>query len=247
MTTLPNGCTCSKLSVSPKNWQAKSAKLNNDCFIIYRFYDSRYPKPKQVMVKGMNQFKNLQERQEATKKALAEELDKLVRGVLNPFTKAATNKAAIVDLGRELLLMDALKLANNKITVSPSTQRDLKYLLIYLEKAVALLGFQNTPISGVTRKTVKILLEQVSTTPDRYNKNRSYLMILFSELCEEEAIEVNPVRDIKKKKVTKHLRDVLSDEERIIVNNYLLEKYPSFHRFLHIFFHVLDCCFLICR
>jgi spore germination cell wall hydrolase CwlJ-like protein len=70
MTTLPNGCTCSKLSVTPKNWQSKSAKLNNGWFIIYRFYDSRNQKPKQVMVKGMNQLKNLQERQEATKKAL---------------------------------------------------------------------------------------------------------------------------------------------------------------------------------
>ena len=37
--------------------------------------------------------------------------------------------------------------------------------------------------------------------------------------------------------MTKHLRDVLSPEERITVNQYLEEKYPSFHRFLHIFFH----------
>ena len=62
-------------------------------------------------------------------------------------------------------------------------------------------------------------------------------MILFSELCEDEIVDVNPVRDIKKKKVTKRIREVLSDEERKQVNQYLLTDHPYFHRFLHIFFH----------
>ncbi len=237
MITLPNGCTCSKLSVSPKNWQSKSASIGTDWFIIYRFYDPRYLKPKQVMVKGMNRYKELDERQEATKKSLAEELEKLVKGELNPFNRVSNIKAGNVDLRSEMPIIEALKLANQKVTVSAPTQRDLKYLLIHLEKAVKVLGLQTYHISKVTRKTVKMLLEEISSTPDRFNKNRSYLMILFSELCEAEAIEANPLRDIKKKKVTKHLRDVLSPEERITVNQYLEEKYPSFHRFLHIFFH----------
>ena len=189
------------------------------------------------MVKGMNRYKELDERQEATKKSLAEELEKLVKGELNPFNRVSNIKAGNVDLRSEMPIIEALKLANQKVTVSAPTQRDLKYLLIHLEKAVKVLGLQTYHISKVTRKTVKMLLEEISSTPDRFNKNRSYLMILFSELCEAEAIEANPLRDIKKKKVTKHLRDVLSPEERITVNQYLEEKYPSFHRFLHIFFH----------
>ena len=103
-------------------------------------------------------------------------------------------------------IIEALKLANQKVTVSAPTQRDLKYLLIHLEKAVKVLGLQTYHISKVTRKTVKMLLEEISSTPDRFNKNRSYLMILFSELCEAEAIEANPLRDIKKKKVTKKIQ-----------------------------------------
>lgn len=237
MITLPNGCTCSKLSVNPKNWQSKNAKVNVDWYIIYRFYDLRFPKPKQVMVKGMNQFKSLPERQKATKKYLVNELDKLVKGELNPFNRASSTKAGSVDLLRESPILEALKLANQNVTVSTRTQTDLKYLLIHLEKAIKTFGFQSCQISKVTRKIAKVLLEEISSTPDRFNKNRSYLMILFSELCEAEAIDVNPVRDIKKKKVVKHLRDVLSNEERIKVNQYLQEKYPSFHRFLHIFFH----------
>lgn len=237
MTTLPNGCKCSKLSVTPKNWQAKNAKVHEDWFIMYRFYDARFSKPKQVMVKGMNHYKSLLERQEATQKVLSEEMEKLVNGELNPFNKNVNTKAANIELLSESFIVDALKLANQKVTASVSTKRDLKYLLIHLENAVTVLGLSSCPISSVTRKTVKQLLEQISNTPDRFNKNRSNLMILFSELCEDEAIEVNPVRDIKKKKVTKHLRQVLTDDERVIVNNYLLEKYPAFHRFLHIFFH----------
>lgn len=237
MVTLPNGCTCSKLSVYPKNWQSKTAKITLDWYITYRFYDPRFPKPKQVMVKGMNQFKSLSERQEATKKALADELEKLVNGDLNPFARISETKAGNADLRRESLILEALKLANKKVAVSARTQQDLKYVLIHLERAIGDLGLQSFQISKVTRKTVKMLLEAISSTPDRFNKNRSYLMILFSELCEAEAIEVNPVRDIKKKKVTKHLRNVLTNEERTTVNNYLLKKYPAFHRFLHIFFH----------
>jgi integrase len=62
-------------------------------------------------------------------------------------------------------------------------------------------------------------------------------MILFSELCESEIVDINPVRDIKKKKIVKHIRQVLTDEERILVNEHLKNKYPEFHRFLHIFYN----------
>lgn len=237
MITLPNSCTCSNLSVSPTNWQSKNAKVTKDWYIMYRFYDPRYPKPKQVMVKGMNQYKKLSERQEATKTCLAEELEKLAKGNYNPFIRVSNAPEHIAILTKETMIVEALKQANLKVSVSDSTKRDLKYLIIYIEKAVKALSLQSYHISMVTRKTVKILLEEISTTSDRFNKNRSNLMILFSELCEAEAIDINPVRDIKKKKVVKHLRNVLSDEERITVNQYLRDNYPSFHRFLHIFFH----------
>ena len=132
MITLPNGCSCSKISVYPKNWQSKNAKVKNDWYIMYRFYDPRYPKPRQVMVKGMNQFKRLSERQEATKKSLTVELDKLVKGELNPFNRASNNTVGFTFLKRESPILEALKLANQKITVSARTQIDLKYLLIHL-------------------------------------------------------------------------------------------------------------------
>src|SRR5688572_1608029 len=105
MITLPNACTCSNLSVHPKNWQRKNAKLSHDWYIKYRFYDPRYPKPKQVMVKGMNQYKNLSERQEATKACLAEELETLVKGDNNPFNRIVNPSEAEEELKRDIPIL----------------------------------------------------------------------------------------------------------------------------------------------
>lgn len=237
MITLPNGCTCSKLTVYPKNWQTKNAKITKDWFIKYRFYDPRYPMPKQVMVKRMNQYKSLQERQEATKSCLAEELDKLVNDGCNPFQRVTKAGICTDHITGQTSLIDALRYALRTVSVSDITRRDLKYLVKHSEDALRRHNLLSLPTTNSTRKTIKLLLEEVSNTPDRFNKNRSNLMILFTELCEAEAIENNPVRDIKKKKVVKRLREVLSDEERVKVNKHLLENYPTFHRFLHIFFH----------
>jgi hypothetical protein len=64
-TQLPNGLSIGSITVTPKNWQTKLAKINTNWFISYRFYDPSHAKPKQVMIKGMNYFKTLLERQTA--------------------------------------------------------------------------------------------------------------------------------------------------------------------------------------
>jgi integrase len=237
MITLPNGCKCSKLVVYPKNWQSKNAKISSNWYIKYRFYDPRHHIPKQVMVKRMNQYKTLLERQEATKNCLKEELEKLTKGTNNPFERVQKAYKNTAILTGDSAIIDALNYALQKVSVSEITHRDLRYLIAQIEKALKRLNLQSYPISKTSRKIVRQILEEISSTPDRFNKNRSYLMILFSELCEAEALDNNPVRDIKKKKVVKHLRTVLTDEERIKVNQHLQENYPAFHRFLHIFFH----------
>jgi site-specific recombinase XerC len=208
-----------------------------DWYFTYRFYDPRYPKPKQVMLKGMNQFKSLLARQEATKKSMAEELDRLVKEAYNPFSKATKEHLKAGLLSTRTPFVEALRMANEKVSVSDITKRDLSYLIVLIERAVKASKLQGLSIMEISRRTIKLILDGISTTPDRYNKYRSYLMILFSELCELEAITNNPVRDIKKKKVTKHLRSVLDNDERKKVNDYLQTNYPTFHRFLHIFFH----------
>lgn len=41
MITLPNGCSCSNLSVYPKNWQSKNAKVNKNWYIDFTTPDTQ--------------------------------------------------------------------------------------------------------------------------------------------------------------------------------------------------------------
>ena len=80
---LQNGCSHSKLSVNPSNWNTKKAKIGINWFINYRFYDSRYPKPKQIKIQGMNSFKSLTEKQKETLRLIEEEFKALQNGQFN--------------------------------------------------------------------------------------------------------------------------------------------------------------------
>lgn len=113
----------------------------------------------------------------------------------------------------------------------------MEYTVELAEKAILKLDLEQIPISQISRKHIRSVLKRISNTSDRFNKYRSYLMVLFSELCEDEIVDVNPLRDIKKKKIIKRIREILTDEQRKEVNQYLFNNHPYFYRFLHIFFH----------
>src|SRR6476620_7036302 len=120
---LPNGCSSSNLSVSPKNWHTKSGKISQDWLISYRFYHPNYANPKQVIIKGMNYYKTLEERQRKTNKLIDEEFKRLGMGY-NPFQKAINQQAK--DNGDlNMLIVPALKLACEEVTVTKTTKRDL--------------------------------------------------------------------------------------------------------------------------
>ena len=252
MINLPGGCRSSNFLVHPKNWNSKGAKTTSVWYISYRFYDPTFPKPKLIVLKGMNHLRSLSDRQNSTKEILDKELDKLLNNAYNPLKNqfdgfkpqsqlwkcSSGDKTTPIDqLSPMTPIKPALDFAFKNVSVSERTRRDLKFMLADIKKAVDVLKVDGYEISKVSRKVIKVILEQASSSNDRFNKNRSYLMILFSELCEFEAVEINPVRDIKKKKILKRIREVLTIEERTLVNNYLLLNYPEFHRFLHIFFH----------
>ncbi len=176
MINLPNGCKCSNLSIYPKNWKSKTAKISIDWYIIYRFYDPRFQKPKQVMLKGMNQFKTLAERQEATLKVLDGELSRLLADEYNPFSETQEKSKGIEQANSETPILSALKIALDSLSVSPITKKDIKYALTQIEKAIKFLGLESSAILELSKKHIKQILETASKTPDRYNKNRSYLI-----------------------------------------------------------------------
>jgi integrase len=249
MVKLPNGCLCSELSVNPKNWKTVRASVIKPWYIQYRFYDpSQKGTPnykKFVIVKGMNEFPDLRARQQATSQILAH-LERLlkVEGYNPIMEKVVTplNGPQIID--PLLPLIPALRKASELVSTgkAETVKRDLRGIVATIEKAVVQLRFADLSISDVSRKHIKLILDQVqvirkSDSAHRYNKFRTHLMMLFAELVELEAIEDNPVKSIKKKKGLKKIRPVLSHEERKRVDLFLQSNYYSFWRFMQLFFH----------
>jgi len=57
-----------------------------DWYISYRFYDPKQEKPKQIVIKRMNQYKTVSDRQNDVDKILKDEMEKLSNG-FNPFDR----------------------------------------------------------------------------------------------------------------------------------------------------------------
>jgi hypothetical protein len=88
MITLPKGCRCSEIKVSPSNWNKAGASTQKPWRIHYRFYDPSMDKPCQVIIKaGINQIKDLAERRFAVKKLIENEYEKLKEAAYNPIKK----------------------------------------------------------------------------------------------------------------------------------------------------------------
>lgn len=80
MILLPDSTYRTDLKVNPKNWQTSKASIKKDWFIFYRLYSSKYQETgkfkdiKLIVLKGMNHFKEGQERVFKTKKIFQPQL-----------------------------------------------------------------------------------------------------------------------------------------------------------------------------
>lgn len=135
--------------------------------------------------------------------------------------------------------MEALNKAEKRLTASPSTKRDLRSILRFVEVPASQLQISTLTIS---RKHIKLLLTQTEAnqkweSPHLFNKIMTYLMMLFKELGEMEAAEHHPVKEIAKKKGVQRLRKLLSPEKRKQIDEHLKQNHYRFWLFTHIFFH----------
>ena len=62
-------------------------------------------------------------------------------------------------------------------------------------------------------------------------------MMLYKKLLEQDAVEINPVKDIPKAKIIIRIKKVLNEQERIKIDAHLKSVDPDYRRFIHIFFH----------
>ena len=261
MNLLPNNCSCSTPTVSPKDWMTGGIKLlKKDWYIQYYFRDpSIKDQPKRgkfIVLKRMNKFKTLAERREATQFLLDNEVDLLMNWEYNPCTGHRVFHAAEVyekGIDPDTPFTDALKMALSLLTVSTVYRADIRSAIKYIEIAADRTGMLRLQINQVTRKHIKIILDQQTHlkltdvngeeiervwSEKRYNVYWKYLHRLFEELIECEACEHNPVKKIKKKATVTKLRPVFTKEERQqVINGHLKENYYNFYRFCQIFFH----------
>jgi site-specific recombinase XerD len=186
----------------------------------------------------MNKFTDRAARQAETRNILDQEILQLSSGYIPILGRVVTAKG----ITSATPLSQALREAAQKVNGAKSTKRDLRSILNFVAEGAEQLGIAKQPVGVTSRKHIKLLLLQIESSqktqsPHRFNKIRSYLMILFNELIELEALESNPVREIAKQQPLQPLRKVLTQDQRRDIGLYLREKHYSFWRFMQIFFH----------
>lgn len=246
MIQLSNGNSYSGVSVVPKNWKQASASLKSNWYITYRYYAKDREAPKQVKIKsGINRYKTLEERRYAVKVLMEQEIRLIEKEGYNPFTNTtsnADNNQSDYIIDPQCGLVESLRLANERLKVSAYTQADLKTVLNGFGIAAQKANLDKKPIAEIERRHIVIILDEAARSlknwsDEKFNKYRANIMMIFNELVNIQTIAINPVTAIKKKATIKKVRLTLSNDEREKVKSLLSDKFPTFYRFVQIFFH----------
>jgi integrase len=242
MISLPHDCKCSELTVTPKDWKTcKSSALARNWHIQYYFYDNALNKRKFLLVKGMNRFKTLQERREATSQLIENELYLLKENGYNPIT-GKTVAEILAGINPTTGFIVALRMACALIKCESTTLHDIKSSINFFEMAAKKMGIDRLEIQLVKRRHLHQMIEMCaelkkSWSAWSYNNCRTYLMMLYKKLLEQDAVEINPVKDIPKEKIIIRIKKVLNEQERRKIDTHLKSIDPDYRRFIHIFFH----------
>lgn len=235
---LPNGCSMSKPSVYPPNWENGGVSLIKiNWRIQYRFYDPNHPRQvKLCVVKNMNEFKDLNERREITRAIIADQIQENKKGY-NPILKKYTElpKEYFSELHPDLPFLIALRLVQKKMSISKSQKQQLKWIINRMDKAAKKLKFGEITISELKRRHLKNIFDYMNMPNNYYNRAKGYLSSLFSELVEYECLETNITRDIRKKKIIQREREILSKDHFEAVMKFLKRDHYNFYRYARIF------------
>lgn len=248
-TFLANSCSCSQLSVTPKTWKRHNASVKKSWSIHYRFFDplflDKYPYGYQRQVRGMNEFKNLKDRQEVTQLLIDNELRLLKDCQYNPitgnFSEPPEEPPIDYIIDPQTKLLPALEKALTRLDIVEEFRKDIESNLHFIKPAVEQLRLDKMAIKDIKRRHIVMLLDQTGRnkntwTASTYNRYRRNLSCIFRELVTIEAIEHNPIDEyLPTKKGTKKIKELLTDEEITLINLTLPAKNYNFWRFIHIF------------
>jgi len=167
----------------------------------------------------------------------------LLKDGYNPITKRTIAPVTIIyEIEPNTPILSALNKSFERIKITKFNRYSIKSCLKWVTKSIKQLRFDGLQINQVRRKHIKLILEQCEKNQSRwsaqtYNHYRAYLMMLFKELLELDAIELNPVTALKKMPVERKLRILPTNEQRKLIDDYLKTHDPDFRRWVHIFFH----------
>ncbi|WP_431166374.1 tyrosine-type recombinase/integrase [Tenacibaculum halocynthiae] len=241
--SLSSGCKVTYPTVTPKNWKTGGKELLLKVWTInYYFTDpllqKQYPNGKRYRIKGMNDFKTLGERREATQILIDGLVSKLVNENWNPITKKYMEVKNSIN--QNSTLIDSLEYYLKIKKISDSYRTDITSMVKFLKVSIHALQLQYKSISQIARKDIKALLRHQQETRNisnyKYNKYKAQLSALFGDMIEDEVLEHNPTYKIKKLTTDKLLREILTEEDRKRVHFHLKSKYYTFWRFMMIFY-----------
>lgn len=228
----------SRPSVYPSNWRTGGQSLIKiNWRVQYRFYDPDHPKKvKLCIVKNMNEFKNLAERREITMAIIENQIDENKRGYHPILKKYVINESLKAgELHPDLPFLTALEMAKEKLQVSESQKKQLKWILKRMGPAARKMKIDDVTIFDLKRGQLKNLLDRLDLPDNYYNRCKGYLSSLFAELVEYECCETNITRDIRKRKTIQREREILSADHLKIILEYLKGSYYNFYRYARIF------------
>jgi integrase len=256
MKQLHFGCTCTDAWVSPANWKTISDKkaLSVQWYVQCNFYDplfkEKYPKGFPFR-KKLNKYKTVEQRKIAAEYFLQEIPNLFLDKGYNPITKTfmiepepeiIPEDKSLTEITPDTPFLIALDLAHKSVKIAETTYNDIKYMLDRFKPAAEQLRYDELKISEVQRKHIRFTLDQLENTEEsfsahKFNKYRGYLSTLYKELMEYEAVENDIVLEIKKRVHETKVREVLTEEQRKLVNEHLKTNFPDFWRFTILFFH----------
>lgn len=145
---------------------------------------------------------------------------------------------------KDTSFITALWLAVSRVECVPATINDIGAIIRGTEKAAKILQFTDLKISEVSKRHIRLIFDTCQKinpnfSNNRFNRYRGTLRRLFKPLVNLDVIESNPIAigEFERKKIIKPFHDILTNEQRRIVHDYLYKTDYNFLRFVHIFFH----------
>lgn len=188
----------SEIKVSPRNWRSKlKSNLKKDWIIYYHYFCDEYPTGKPIRFRGMNHEKTLEGRQRATQMLIDAEIENLKKG-FNPVTREL--ESTVDYLNEKTPFLKSLDFAYKKLKCSDPTKDQIRLAIERITPTCKKTGLAAKEISTVRRRDVKIMLDELvesGASHDKYNRVRSYLLMLYNYFVQIEIFEFNYVRDIE--------------------------------------------------